>query len=79
MKYFTIIYVATMLALVGIVHADETIRSTDGETRFTIRDRGETTKAIINDKGEKVGYGVRRGDSWAYFVEDDAFTVDEDE
>ena len=62
-----------------VASADDTVRSTDGARRFTVRDRGDRYKAIINDRGEKVGYGVKRGDSWTYFVDKDAYTVDKDE
>ena len=62
-----------------VASADDSVRSTDGARRFTVRDRGDRYKAIINDRGEKVGYGVKRGDSWTYFVNDDAYTVGEDD
>jgi len=68
-----------LLLVPGFALADETIRSTDGESRYYVRDRGETSKAIINDRGEKVGYGVKRGDTWMYFVKDDAVRVTEDD
>ena len=64
---------------IPISKADDTVRSTDGTRRFTVRDRGDRYKAIINDRGEEVGYGVKRGDSWTYFVDKDAYTVDDDE
>ncbi len=65
--------------VLSVATADETVRSSDGTRRFTVRDRGDRYKAIINDRGEKVGYGVKRGDSWTYFVDDDDYSVDKDE
>ena len=64
---------------VSVARADDTVRSTDDDRRYTIRDRGDNYKAIINDRGEKVGYGVKRGDSWAYFVDKNTYSIDVDE
>lgn len=57
---------------------DKTVCSSDGDRRFTVRDRGDRSKAIINDRGEKVGYAVRRGDSWKYFVNKESFYIDDE-
>jgi len=71
--------VALLLIHTPIGHADETITDVDSMSRIYSRDRGSRNKALINDRGEKVGYGVKRGDDWVYFVDDRKITISEDE
>jgi len=81
MKYMYTFLSLTLLSgpvFMVVAHGEETVQKDATHQRITIRDRG-THKALINDKGEKIGYGVRRGDSWTYFVDGSRYTVTEDE
>ena len=63
----------------SLARADDTVRETNTGSRIYVRDRGSKHKALINDRGEKVGYGVKRGSDWVYFTEGSRFTVDGDD